>query len=78
MKIIVNGEEKNVDKQAVSYQDIVVLAWGEKNRDYCYSMTYSTKVKPGSDSRRSGSLHSGQSVQIEEGMVFSCMDTSNA
>lgn len=76
IKFILNGGHATTDKSVLSYQDIVELVTGKPYAGQCYSVVYSTPPK--GDSRRSGSLWEGKTVEMEDGMVISAMITSNA
>lgn len=77
--IIVNGREFPISSEVkeATYDQIVETALLRSPReDEVLTVTYSTKAK--GDSRRSGSLAPGEKTKLEDGMIFSCMDTSNA
>lgn len=78
MRINVNGRWIDVlDKTEVTYEDILELATGKKGYDYCLTVVYSGPRH--GDMRRSGEMHKGcNPVKLEDGMVFTAMDTSNA
>ncbi len=77
--IIVNGVKYPISSEIkeATYDQIVETALKRSPRDKeVLTVTYSTKAQ--GDSRRSGSLAPGQKTVLEDGMIFSCMDTSNA
>jgi hypothetical protein len=76
MQIILNGVPKQVDATSLSYEDLVEMEFGAKMRNYVYSLVYSTK--PRGDSRRSGTITPGQTLELEEDIRISICDTSNA
>lgn len=72
--IFVNGQRVTMADKDVSYETLVVLEGYQPDR--ILSITYSTRR--GGDEQRQGGMRRGQSVAIEEGMVFNVCDTSNA
>lgn len=69
--IVVNGREHTLEKQEVSYEEIVEIAHGPKARGRLLTVVC--------DGGTEGySLVPGMSVKIESGMVFSAQDTSSA
>jgi hypothetical protein len=74
MNIIVNGKEVQSPKRELSYADIVSLA----GRDPARVLTVTYNEPSMSDAGRHGTLVSGQTVIVSEGMVFSVSDTSGA
>lgn len=74
MKIYVNGEECLAVGQAMSYEEVVVLAGHDPER----VLTVVYHWQGGGDSERNGSLSRGRTVAPAEGMRFTVADTSNA
>lgn len=87
MNIIINGKTVPVGSASglafsdtpathgyLDYGSIVAAAGYAVDR--VLTVVYSTRRK--GDEQREGSLTLGQSVRIEDGMVFSVADTSNA
>lgn len=76
IKIIVNGQKKEVATEEISYRHIVELAfespWGNPN--VVYTVTYSR----GHHDRPQGSLVDGQSVNAKPGMVFNVTRTDKS
>lgn len=70
-----NGRARVVDRTTLTYDEIVRLAHNTP-RETVYTVCYSGPRK--GDSRRSGELCPGQSVDVEPGMVFTAMVTDNA
>lgn len=74
-KIIVNGRKLSIDKEYLSYDDIVSLGH-DKPRSALHSIVY--QGPRNGDCRRSGMIIPGQVLKIEDGMVISAMVTDNA
>lgn len=72
MKILINGSHVEVTEEVVSYERLVELA-GAKGTP---SLTYRSPVR--GDSRREGTMHTGQMIRLEDGMVISVIHTGNA
>lgn len=73
MKIILNGQEHEVEKEILTYEDVVTLVYG-KPVSIVVSITYRRAATPKED----GILSFRQSVPIKEGTVFNAYVTSNA
>jgi Multiubiquitin len=74
--IIVNTREKKWDKPEISYEDVVVLAFGKYDPDpnVVYTITYSK----GPEHHRQGSLIKGQAVKVKTGMIFNVTRTNKS
>ena len=74
--IIVNTREKIWNKQEISYQEVVVLAFDSysDNEDIVYTVTYSK----GSESHHEGSMVKGSSVKVKKGMIFNVTQTNKS
>lgn len=73
MKVNINGVDREVDADRITYFALVELA-GETGYP---SVTYSGPRR--GYSRRSGEMHAGcEPVKLEDGMVFSVIHTGNA
>lgn len=74
--IIVNGEEKHVEKNHVSYEEVVELAFPiPPSSDTRFTVSYRNAKSPNS----SGSLIAGQSVHIQkEGTIFNVRATTKS
>lgn len=73
-KISINGQEKVVFKDNLSFDDIVNLS--QKTYSKFYSMTYYLKIEQ--DIHKQGSLCHGESIDIYPNMRFSVCMTCNA
>lgn len=72
--IIVNGRPKTFNGKKISYEEVVILAYGEDafNDDrFEYTVTYSK----GHQDNLKGSLVRGESVRVKDGMIFNVKRT---
>lgn len=77
VSIIVNGTQKFVPKETISFDELVELAYGpnpEKGPDIEYTITYAK----GPDDRKEGKLTEGQSVKVKDGMIFNVYKTNKS
>ena len=74
--IIVNTREKTWNKKEISYEEVIVLAFGSYSNDenVVYTVTYSK----GPDSHHEGSLVKGDSVKVKDGMIFNVTQTNKS
>ena len=74
--IIVNGEDKEVDKEAISYEDVIILAFGSYNdsQDVAYTIMYFR----GNNDKPNGFLLKGQEVNVKKGMKFNVSKTNRS
>lgn len=74
--IIVNTREKTWNKKEISYEEVIVLAFGSYSNDenVVYTVTYSK----GHDSHHEGSLVKGDSVKVKDGMIFNVTQTNKS
>jgi hypothetical protein len=71
-KITINGVEHELDGDKISHEQICELA----GKPVHASVTYRGPRK--GDSERSGITHAGKSIDLETGMIFTCVVTGNA
>ncbi len=66
--IIVNASPFNVEKDDMSYNEVVTLAFPDfpKHPERTYSVTY----ERGQGNKRAGILSPGGSVKVKDGMIF--------
>ena len=74
--IIVNTREKRWDKKEISYEQVVILAFGTYSPDP--NTVYTVKFSKGSEHKREGSLVKGQSVKVKCGMIFDVTQTNKS
>lgn len=75
-KIVVNGREKEFGGKEISFEQVIVLAFGEvsTNPNVSYAVTY----KRGEGHKPEGSLVAGESVKVKEGMIFNASATDKS
>lgn len=69
--IIVNARPKKVTTHALSFEQIVALAFNPVPPNAFFTVTYSRGDK-------SGSLLAGQTVEIKDGMIFDVTETGKS
>lgn len=74
--ILVNGEEKEVEKERISYQDVIILAFG--NYDSSEGTTYTITYFRGENHKPNGVLVKGQEVMVKKGMKFNVTKTNRS
>jgi hypothetical protein len=75
MRIVVNADEFDVKTEFISYEDVALLA-GRPPGDASLTVVYTTPPVEGRG--RSGTLIPGRSIDIEPGMTFDAVNTSDA
>lgn len=75
-RIIVNTEDKTVDKAVLSFLEVVKLAFPAPNTgpNVIYTVTYKHAVAP----MRHGSLVAGGEVQVKNGTIFNVTETDKS
>jgi uncharacterized protein YegP (UPF0339 family) len=76
IEIIVNGRAKLWSKRYISFDEVVVLAFGriENNQNKCYTVTFSR----GHQNKPEGSLVKGQEVKVKPKMIFNVTATDKS
>lgn len=69
--IIVNGRERTVTGETISFDQVVVLAFGAVDPQTIYTMAYTE----GPAANREGSMVAGTTVHIQKGMIFNVTPT---
>ena len=73
--IIVNAREKTVAQRELTFDEIVILAFGPPNGDAsAYTITY----QKGPDKKEKGTLVQGESVKLKDGMIFNVVRTDKS
>ena len=72
-KIHVNGVEKTVDEEVLTFDQVVTLAFGQIDPNVIYSVTFSKAHEP-----KEGELLPGQSVTIKNNTEFDIDDTGRS
>lgn len=74
--IFVNGEEKIVKKEKISYEEVIILAYG--SYDSSERVTYTVTYYKGHSHNPNGVLVKGQSVMVKEGMRINVTKTNRS
>ncbi|MFA5393817.1 MAG: multiubiquitin domain-containing protein [Candidatus Ratteibacteria bacterium] len=74
--IIVNTREKIWDKKEISYEEVVVLAFGSYSDDE--NIVYTVTFSKGESPHHEGSLVKGDSVKVKKGMIFNVTQTNKS
>lgn len=73
--IVVNGREHKVEKGAISFEEVVALAFpNDTGGQIVYTVTY----RRGHPDKPEGTLAPGQSVKIKDGMIFNVTRTDKS
>ena len=73
--IVVNAREKTVQQREISFDELVVLAFGPPNNDASvFTITY----QKGPDHKERGGLVQGESVKLKTGMIFNVVRTDKS
>ncbi len=76
VEIIVNGRPKTVEKEELSFDEIIALAFDDPpSGPYIFfTITY----RRGSGSKPEGSLVKGEAVKVKDGMIFNVTATDKS
>jgi hypothetical protein len=73
--IIVNGQRKTVTGKEVTFDQIVILGFGNTGGpETAYTVTF----RKGEDSKKEGTLVKGESVKVKEGEIFDVTPTGKS
>ena len=73
--IIVNGREKKVTKEEISFAEVVALAFDTPPGDgTVFTVTY----RRGQGNKPEGTLVAGQTVKVKDGMIFNVTATNKS
>ena len=74
--IIVNGTEEVIEEKEITFEQLVVFAYGEisDNPLIIYTITYLR----GTGNKPEGSMLRGDSVKVKDGMIFSVTKTDRS
>lgn len=74
--IIVNAREKQVEKDDITFEEVVDLAFDPKpvGENVLFTVTY----RRGQGNKPEGSLLAGQSVKVKDGMIFNVTATDKS
>ena len=74
--IVVNGEPFEVEKDEISYAEVVTLAFPEYPQHP--EVTYSVKYKRGHGNKPEGVLAPGGTVKVKDEMIFNVSPTGQS
>ena len=74
--VVVNGTQKTVDKDDISFDEIVRLAFD--NPPYGSNTLFTITYRRGHGNKPEGILAEGESVKTKEGMVFDVTATDKS
>ena len=74
--IYINGEEKTVIKEKISYEEVIVLAYG--NYDSSEGIAYTITYYKGQNQKPNGVLVKGQVVMVKKGMRINVTKTNRS
>jgi len=74
--IFVNGEEKIVKKEKISYEEVIKLAFGHYEEND--SITYTVVYFKGNSDKPNGFLLKGQVVMVKKGMRINVTRTNKS
>ena len=74
--IIVNAREKKWFEKKISFEQVIVLAFGifETNESTSYTVTY----KRGEDKKPEGSMVNGDTISVKDKMIFNVSKTNKS
>jgi len=74
--IVVNGREKEWNKKEISFNEVVILAFGsyQENNITCYTVTYTR----GHNHKPQGSMVFGDTIHIKPKMIFNVTATDKS
>jgi hypothetical protein len=75
-EIRVNTRPKEWEKDTISFQEVVILAFGTYSEDP--NIRYTVEYSHGPDGHREGSLTKGQSVPLKRGMIFDVTESNKS
>jgi hypothetical protein len=74
--IIVNGTQKTVQKDDISFDEIVSLAF--ENPPYGENTLFTVTYRRGQGNKPEGILAPGESVKVKDGMIFDVTATDKS
>lgn len=75
--VIVNGRPKPWDEKAISFEQVVSLAYDGRpptGPDWEFTVTY----RKGEDKKKEGTIVQGEQVRVKDGMVFNVVATNKS
>ena len=74
--IVVNGTEHEVEKDHISFQEVVHLAYDEP--PYGENTLFSVTYRRGNGNKPGGTLTPGECVKVKKGMIFDVTATDKS
>ncbi|HAU07749.1 MAG: hypothetical protein UW46_C0004G0041 [Candidatus Yanofskybacteria bacterium GW2011_GWF1_44_227] len=74
--IIVNAREKVWNKKEISYEEVIVLAFGSYSNDE--NVVYTVTFSKGENPHHEGSMVRGDVVKVKKGMIFNVTQTNKS
>lgn len=74
--IIVNGRQREVEKEEISFDEIVALAF--ETPPYAENTLFTITYKRGHGNKPDGILSEGASIKVKEGMIFDVRATDKS
>lgn len=74
--ILVNSREKEWDKKTITYEEVIILAFGSISTDP--NVSYSVTYKKGDNNKPEGIMVNGDEVKVKEGMRFNVTQTNRS
>lgn len=74
--IVVNGTQKTVQKDDISFTDVVHLAF--ENPPYGENTLFTITYRRGQGNKPEGILAEGESVKVKDGMIFDVTATDKS
>jgi Multiubiquitin len=74
--ILVNAREKEWSEKKITYDQVIVLAFGSISTDP--NVSYSVTYKKGDDEKPDGIMVSGDEVKVKDGMRFNVTQTNRS
>jgi hypothetical protein len=74
--IIVNTRPKEWFEKEISYEQVIVLAFGNYTNNE--NMKYTVDYARGDESKHEGSLIKGQSIKVKKEMIFNVTQTNKS
>jgi hypothetical protein len=74
--IVVNGQKKTVEKEALTFDEVVALAFDPvpSGENVMFTITY----RRGHGEKPEGTLTEGETVKVKEGMIFDVTATDKS
>lgn len=74
--IVVNARELNFTGDEISFDQVIVLAFGTVSTDA--NMAYTVTYKRGHGNKPEGSMVKGDTIMVKEGMIFNATATNKS